>query len=241
MGGLTSDFAGVFEDFIFAVRILVMAAIAEQETIHELTFGGLPLPLTVRPPVAMSDEELLRFSRQNRTYRIERNARGELEIMSPSGGDGSRWESRVIRELDFWAEENGGASFSSNGGFHLPDGSVLSADAAFVSGVRWHSLNKADRRRFPPLCPDFVIEILSASDSRPVLEAKMQAWMDNGAQLAWMIDPYRATLSIYRPGLAVEVLERPDWVEAGEPVSGFRLSPRLLWDDDKNNRGQEDA
>ena len=208
-----------------------MAAIAEQVTTSEIALTGLTLPLTVRAAVAMTDEELMRFSRQNRTYRIERNAKGELEIMSPSGGEGSRWESRVIRELDFWAEEHGGASFSSNGGFHLPDGSVLSPDAAWVSPVRWSALTKAQRRSFPPLCPDFVVEILSASDSRTVLEAKMQTWIDNSAKLAWMIDPYAATLSIYRKGVAVEVLERPDSVEAGEPVAGFRLSTRLLWDE----------
>ncbi len=103
-----------------------MAAIAERVTIPEIRLTGLPLPVTVRPAVAITDDELMSLSRNNRSYRMERNARGELEIMSPSGGDGSRWESRVIRELDLWAEEYGGASFSSSGGFHLPDGSVLS-------------------------------------------------------------------------------------------------------------------
>jgi Uma2 family endonuclease len=108
---------------------------------------------------------------------------------------------------------------------------VLSADAAWVSPDRWNALSKAQRRTFPPLCPDFVVEILSASDSRTVLESKMLVWIANGAQLAWMIDPYRATLSIYRPNAAVEVLNRPDAVEAGEPVAGFRLSTLLLWDE----------
>jgi Uma2 family endonuclease len=113
-----------------------MAAIADRVTIPEIRLTGLPLPVTVRPAVAITDDELMSLSRNNRSYRMERNARGELEIMSPSGGDGSRWESRVIRELDLWAEEYGGASFSSSGGFHLPDGSVLSPDAAWVSQLR---------------------------------------------------------------------------------------------------------
>lgn len=209
-----------------------MVAIAEQETRQELTWAGLPLPVTVRPAAAMTDDELMSFSRLNRSYRIERNAKGELEIMSPSGGNGSRWESRVIRELDFWAEEHGGASFSSSGGFHLLEGSVLSPDAAWVSDAHWNALSKTDRGKFPPLCPDFVIEILSASDSRTALEAKMQTWLANGAQLGWMIDPYQATLSIYRPGASVEVLDRPSSVEAGEPVAGFRLSTLMLWDEE---------
>jgi Uma2 family endonuclease len=162
-------------------------------------------------------------------YRIERNAKGELEIMSPSGGKGSRWESRVIRELDFWAEEHGGASFSSNGGFHLPDGSVLSPDAAWVSDACWNALSDREQRKFPPICPEFVVEILSECDSQPVLATKMNSWIANGATLAWMIDPYATTVSIYRPGSAVEVLTKPDVVEAGEPVPGFRLNTMKLW------------
>jgi len=110
-----------------------MATLAQFDLMREITLAGLPLPVTVRPATPLTDDELMLFSRRNQGYRIERNAEGELEIMSPSGGDGSRWESRVIRELDVWAEQNGGASFSSNGGFHLPDGSVLSPDAAWIS------------------------------------------------------------------------------------------------------------
>ncbi len=171
------------------------------------------------------------FSRRNKPYRIERNAKGELEIMSPVGMEGSQWEAEVIRELGNWAHEHGGRFFSSNGGVTLPDGSMRSPDAAWISDARWNALSKSDRRRYSPLCPDFVIEILSESDSRSVLNTKMDMWLANGAQLAWMVDPYAATLSIYRPGAAVEVLERPDSVEAGEPVAGFRLSTRLLWDE----------
>ncbi len=208
-----------------------MAAMAERVTIQDITWGGLPLPVTVRPSVPMTDAELMAFSRQNRMYRIERNASGELEIMSPVGGDGSRWENIAGGELLFWAKENGGIAFNSNGGFSLPDGSMRMPDAAWVSDAQWGSLSKAERRSFPPLCPEFVIEILSPSDSRLVLEEKIQMWIANGAKLAWMIDPYKATLNIYRPGVSIEVLDRPDSVEAGPPVAGFRLSTMLLWDE----------
>jgi hypothetical protein len=103
-----------------------MATLAQNNLMDDLTLIGLALPITVRPPLPISDDDLLVLSRRNPMYRIERNAKGELEIMSPSGGKGSRWEARVIRQLDLWAEENGGASFSSSAGFHLPNGSVLS-------------------------------------------------------------------------------------------------------------------
>ena len=201
-----------------------MATLAQIDVMQEGVLFGLPMPLTFRPAIAMSDEELIAFSQRNKPYRIERNAAGELEIMSPVGMDGSHWEAEVIRELGNWTKEHGGFFFSSNGGFNLPDGSMRSPDAAWISEARYKAVSRVDRKRFAPGSPQFLIEILSESDSRSVLEAKMQMWIDNGAQLAWMIDPYKATLSIYRPGAAVEVLNRPDSVEAGEPVAGFRLS-----------------
>lgn len=200
-----------------------------QDRLFEGSLAGIPLPVTLRPAVPLSDEELLAFSGRNRLYRIERNAKGELEIMTPVGGNGSRWEAYVVRELDLWTEQNGGVCFSSNGGFSLPDGSMLSPDTAWVAQSRWDALTEEQRTSFPPLCPEFVIEVLSASDSRPVLRAKMQAWLGNGAQLAWMIDPRAGEFSIYRPGKEPEVLVRPDAVEAGEPVSGFCLRASRLW------------
>jgi len=209
---------------------LSMATMPQYDVLREMTLTGLPLPITVRPPVAISDDDLLELSRRNETLHIERNAKGELEIMSPAGGEGSRLESRVIRELDFWTEEHGGASFSSSAGFHLPDGSVMSPDAAWISEARWATLTKKERRKYPPLCPDFIVEVLSETHSRRVAEAKMQLWMENGALLAWMIDPGRCTVSIYRPGQRVEELLRPDLIEASEPVSGFRVNMLKLWD-----------
>ncbi len=206
-----------------------MAALAQIDLTQEGVLTGLPLPLTVRPPTPVGDDELLVFSLRNRPYRIERNAKGELEIMSPLGGQGSRLESRVIRELDLWAEQNGGVSFSSSGGFHLPDGSVLSPDAAWVSQARWDALSDREQRKFPPVCPEFLIEILSESDSQTALEAKMQMWLQNGAQLAWMINPYADTVSVYRADGSGNVLSRPEFVEATEPVAGFRLNLQTLW------------
>jgi Uma2 family endonuclease len=207
-----------------------MATLAQIDVMQEGVLFGLPMPLTFRPPVAMSDEELMAFSRRNRPYRIERNAQGELEIMSPGGFDGGRREAFAGRMLGNWAEENGGVCASANTGFTLPDGAVRSPDASWISNDRVSRLTDEEKCGFAPVCPEFLIEILSETDSRRTLEEKMQMWIDNGAKLAWMIDPYAATVSIYRPGAAVELLERPESVEAGEPVAGFRLSTAMLWD-----------
>ncbi|MBS1813241.1 MAG: Uma2 family endonuclease [Acidobacteria bacterium] len=200
-------------------------------TQNAYTLAGLPLPLTIHVARPLSDNELMAFSRRNEPLRVERNAKGELLMMTPVGSQGSYWENFVSSELFFWAKEHGGMAFSSNGGFNLPDGSMLSPDAAWLAQARWDALTKEEQTSYAPLCPDFIVEILSASDSRFMLLAKMGVWIANGAKLAWLIDPYAATVAIYRPGREVEVLERPDSVEADGPVAGFRLSTLRLWED----------
>ena len=208
-----------------------MPAATQVELLQELTLVGIRMPVTLCPPVPLTDEEMMVFSRQNRPYQIERNPRGELEIMSPVGSDGSRWEALVIMELSLWARDHGGVTFSSSGGFTLLDGSTRSPDAAWVAETRWNALTREQRSRYAPICPDFVVEILSSSDSPVRLIEKMETWLANGARLAWMIDPYAGVVRIFRPGHQIELLERPDSVEADDVLRGFRLTTRLLWDE----------
>ena len=206
-----------------------MAGLAESTGLEHLSLQGLGMPLTLRLPVPLNDEELISFSRRNRTYRIERNRNGDLEIMSPVGGHGSHLEAVVVAALFGWAEAFGGISFSSNGGFNLRDGSILSPDAAWITEQSWNALSGDQQRRYPPLCPEFVIEILSETDSSTRLQEKMGTWIANGAQLAWMIDPYSKTVRIYRPECSAEMLEQPNFVEAHVVVPGFRLTTAKLW------------
>jgi Uma2 family endonuclease len=206
-----------------------MAALAESLQFEQLSLAGLTMPVTLRSAVPLSDQELIAFSRRSRPYRIERNAKGELEIMSPLGFEGGERELFVMRKLGDWADEHGGRCSSSNAGFTLTDKSVRSPDASWVSDIKINALNEAERRGFAPLCPDFLVEILSESDSRAKLEEKMEMWIANGAQLAWMIDPFAAELLIYRPGKETARLARPDWVEADAVVPGFRLETSRLW------------
>ncbi len=203
--------------------------VAAEAPVLSMDLAGVKLPATLRLAVPLTDAELMAFSRKNRLYRLERNAHGELEIMTPVGGKGSRHESMVVADLASWAEVYGGVCFSSGGGFHLPDGSVLSPDGAWIPQERWDALNEEEQESYPPICPDFLIEVRSASDSRSALEKKMAAWIANGTKLAWMIDPYAGTVGIYRPGRDVEVLERPEVVVADAVVTGFRLRTSRLW------------
>ena len=196
----------------------------------EWSLTGLPLPLILRPPSPLSDDELIAFSRKNKPYRIEKNTCGEIVIMTPVGTEGGKRELRVAAQLMQWADQDGsGEANGPNAGWNLPDGSTLSPDASWITFDRIAQFTAEERERFLPVCPDFIIEVRSKSDSSNVLRAKMQTWIENGAQLAWMIDPYAATLTIYRPKREPETLERPDFVEAGAPVAGFRLTTSNLW------------
>lgn len=192
--------------------------------------SNLELPVRLRFERPMTDEELMRFCAENEPMRVEREANGELIVMSPSGSEGGGIETDVATELNIWARRDGrGKVFGSNAGFHLPDGSVRAADAHWVSWQKWNALSEADRKRFAPLCPEFVIEIRSASDRLPELQAKMGMWLANGAELAWLIDPSRKAVEVYRPGREVEVLEGGSAVEGDGPVAGFVLELGRIW------------
>ena len=175
------------------------------------------LPVRIRPEHAMTDEELMRFCAVNDPLRIERDSNGELIVMSPSGSEGGGTELDVASQLLVWARQDGrGRAFGSNAGFTLPDGSVRAGDAMWVSWQRWNSLTAEDQKRFAPLCPEFVIEVRSETDRLSVLQEKMQMWLANGAELAWLVDPSRKVVEIYRPGHAPELLEGGSAAEGDE-------------------------
>ena len=195
-----------------------------------LTLAELPLPLHLRAEAPMSDDDLLRFCAANDAVRIEREPNGELLIMSSSGSETSNINIRLSRFLDEWAEADGrGLAFDSNGGFTLPDTSMRAPDGAWVEISRWRALTVSQRQRFAPLCPDFIIELRSPTDSLPSLRRKMQQWIENGTRLAWLIDPIDRAVSIYRPGQDVEFHQDPTSVHADGIMSGFSLTMSRLW------------
>jgi len=192
--------------------------------------ADMPLPLRFRPEMPMSDDDLLRFCAANDFFRIERDANGEILVMTPAGSKTSSMNSRITRILDEWAEEDGrGVSFDSNGGFTLPDGSMRAADAAWLQLSKWDALSKKDQQRFAPVCPDFVIELRSPSDSLSELQSKMENWIGNGAQLGWLIDPFERTVHIYRSGEAPEVHQNPSSVQGSGVMAGFELVMSRVW------------
>ena len=179
----------------------------------------------------MSDGDLMHFCAANDALRVEREANGEILVMTPAGSKTSRMNSRLIRLLDEWAEADGrGLTFDSNGGFALPDGSMRAADAAWVALSRWKALSDAEQSGYAPLCPDFVIELRSPSDGLSALEEKMQVWIANGAQLAWLVDPIEQAVKVYRPGQQPESHDRPSSVCGDGVMVGFELVLTRIWD-----------
>jgi len=196
----------------------------------QMALQDVALPTRLRPSVPMTDDELIAFSEANKPCKVERLASGEILVMTPSGYKNNRREAYVVAELFAWAEADGrGEVFSSNAGFNLPDGSTLSPDGGWVETSRLAALSEREQERFLPFAPDFLIEILSPSDSLAELDAKMEQWIANGVRLAWRIDPFGGTVVFYAPGQAPVVLNRPEFVEGAEPVAGFRLKMARVW------------
>jgi Uma2 family endonuclease len=195
-----------------------------------LALAEIGLPIRIHPDRLMTDEELLHFCAQNEPMRIERDTNGELIIMSPTGNEGAAFDTDVTLDLGIWARQDGrGRVYNSNAGWNLPDGSMRAADAHWISWERLNSVADTQRKGFPSLCPEFVIEVRSESDRLEPLREKMTMWLANGAELAWLIDPSRKTVEIYRPGREPEVLEGGSAVEGEGPVAGFVLELGRIW------------
>jgi Uma2 family endonuclease len=188
----------------------------------------MPVRLSFERP--MTDEALLRFCAENKTLRVEREANGDLILMSPTGNEGAGFDTDVTVELAVWARQDGrGRVYNSNAGWNLPDGSMRAADAHWISWARLNSLTSAERKGFPHLCPEFVIEVRSESDGLKPLREKMQMWLANGAELGWLIDPSRKVVEVYRPGKPVEEQEGHSAVYGEGPVAGFVLELGRIW------------
>lgn len=186
--------------------------------------------LALSPVVRLDDDQFYELCRLNRELRIERAAGGGLSIMPPAGGDTSRRNAEIVRQLANWASRNGaGTCFDSSCGFVLPNGAVRSPDAAWVLRERLNALTERQRSRFLPLCPDFVVELRSPTDSLPVLQDKMREYVDNGAGLGWLIDPLRAEVFVYLPDGSVECLQAPAYLSADPLLAGFRLERDEIW------------
>jgi Uma2 family endonuclease len=191
----------------------------------------LPIVLDFRDVLEkMNDDEFEKFCRQNPDVEIELTKEGELVIMPPTGGKTGHRNVSLIVEFGNWAEKDeSGLAFDSSTVFKLPNGAKRSPNLAWIKNGRWEKLSDEEQEKFPPLCPDFLVELRSPSDSLLNLQNKMSEYIENGAALGWLIDPLEKKVYVYRPAAETEVLDNPKQV-SGEPLlKGFSLNARKLW------------
>ena len=194
---------------------------------------GITLPyrlaLNVRA-LSMTEDQFLQLSADNGDLRMELTANKELIIMPPAGGTTGGRNSELTADLVIWSRRDGtGKTFDSSTGFTLPNGAILSPDASWILLSRWDTLIESEQDKFPPICPDFVIELRSPSDSLVHAQAKMAEYIENGIRLGWLIDPRNRRIHVYRPGQPVETLEQPATVSGDPVLPGFVLDLSVIW------------
>jgi Uma2 family endonuclease len=188
------------------------------------------LTLNLSPLITLSRADFIRLCAANPDLKLERTAQGELVIMSPTGGETGNLNFEIAGEVYVWNRQSGrGKSFDSSTGFSLPSGSDRSPDLAWIPIEKWEALDPSVRQGFLPLCPDFVVEILSPTDSWIQTQAKMQEYMDNGCRLGWLLDPKAKRVMIYRQGQAPELVEDPETLSGEDVLPGFTLPIRKIW------------
>lgn len=180
--------------------------------------------------IKLTDEQFYQLCQDNETLRFERNSKGELIIMPPTGGETSNRNAGLTAQIWVWNEQTQlGKVFDSSGGFKLPNGANRSPDASWVKLERWNALTPEQKTKFAPLCPDFVVELLSPSDSLKDTQEKMKEYRDNGARLGWLINRKSRQVEIYRQGQDVEVLENPVTLSGEDVLPGFALYLASIW------------
>ncbi len=180
--------------------------------------------------INLTDEQFFLLCQNNPDMRFERTASGELIIMSPTGSITGNRNSDLNYQLTGWNRKNKlGKSFDSSTGFKLPNGAERSPDASWVKMERWDALTEEEQERFAPLCPDFVVELMSPSDTLDKTRAKMKEYMENGASLGWLINRKQKQIEIYRQNQEVEILESPQTVSGEDVLPGFVLDLKEIW------------
>ena len=184
--------------------------------------------LTMLP--TMSEAQFYEFCRTNPDLRIERNADGEITIMSPAFADTGNRNFKIAQQVANWSDDDGtGEGFDSSSGFTLPNGATRSPDTSWIQSDRWNALSPEEKTSFAPIVPDFVIELRSSSDTLKSLQEKMQEYIDQGVRLGLLIDRKNRIVHIYRPNLEPELLTNPEFVSCEPELSGFELKMAKIW------------
>jgi Uma2 family endonuclease len=189
------------------------------------------ITLNLNPIIKLNPEQFYQLCQENPDLQLERTSQGELIVMPPTGGETGKRNVKLIVQLELWNEKTGlGETFDSSTGFTLPNKADRAPDASWVEKSRWEGLTPEEREKFIPLCPDFVVEILSPSDSLKKTQEKMEEYMDNGCRLGLLINRKKREIEIYRPNREVEILSAPETVSGENVLPGFVLNLQKIWD-----------
>ncbi|MDJ1168230.1 Uma2 family endonuclease [Roseofilum sp. BLCC_M154] len=190
----------------------------------------ISLPPQLALKINLTDEQFWQLCHENDHLQFERSAQGELIVMPPTGGNTSERNSDLNFQLCAWNRQTKrGKVFDSSGCFQLPNGANRAPDSSWVQLERWNQLTEEEKDRFAPLCPDFVVELMSPSDSLPKTQAKMTEYLNNGARLGWLINRKRRQVEVYRPQQDVEILDNPQTVSGESVLPGFVLDLATIW------------
>ncbi|MDM3844439.1 MAG: Uma2 family endonuclease [Aphanizomenon gracile PMC638.10] len=188
------------------------------------------ITLYLPPSIQITDDRFFELCQINELIKIERNADGSLILKPLLGGITGNINSGLIAQLANWNDHKSqGVVFGSDVGFILPNGAIRSPSAAWIKLEKWNNLTKEEKEKFPPICPDFVIELLSPSDSLKTTQEKMKEYIDNGVRLGILINRKSCQVKIYRPGKEVEVLDSPATVSGEDVLKGFVLNLGMIW------------
>ena len=191
-------------------------------------------PLQLPSDLCLSPEQFAAVCSANPDAVLELDAAGNLIHISPTGGETGARNSRLLIRLLAWADQLGGWQvFDSSTGFRLPDGAVLSPDASLLRLERWQALTPEQRRSFPPLCPDVVVELASPSDQGPravaALRQKMAAYQANGAQLGWLLIPEERAVEVWPVASELHRIEAATLLDGGQLLPGLRIELQDIW------------
>ncbi len=186
--------------------------------------------ITIPQAFKVTQEQFKELAIANRDLRLERTEKGELIIMPPTGSETGNRNLGIEAQLWLWNRQTKlGIAFNSSTGFHLPNGANRSPDASWVKLERWEALSTEEKQGFAPICPDFVVELRSASDNMKPLREKMQEYIENGAKLGWLIDRKNRKVEVYRQGFDVEILDNPASLSGENILPGFILDLAEVW------------
>jgi Uma2 family endonuclease len=188
------------------------------------------LTISLESVIDLTDEQFFQLCRKNSDLRFERNAQGDITVMAPEGGGTGMRSASITIDLGIWNRKTKlGFTFGSSTGFKLPNGSDRSPNASWILKERWEALTPEQQSKFAPICPDFVIELMSPRDNLKVTQAKMQEYQDYGARLGWLINRKDREVEVYRIGKSKEVLQNPISLSGEDVLPEFVLSLAEIW------------